>query len=277
MKAVVYGRNLAHGNVEGSGNCNIYIRPLGGGAGQWAQIGKVNPYRVEFTIPSSVGAGSYEVWVHNGHGGDWGWSRPVKLTVVASSAHVQYRSWGSVVTVAAPSGDPATDLANINKAVSAASNGGNVVQFQAGTYLVSGPVSINQNTKWQGTKDGSGRPATIIKLAGSFNNSGEGILNRSGNLSLNMFEDIKLEAGGFSADLSGGANEPIFLNLGASSMIYWKNCTIDARGMEAYRQNGDLIIYIWRVALLWEVPTNLATLYFLLKAARYLSVALPYR
>ena len=30
---------------------------------------------------TGLAAGSYQVWVHNGHGGQYGWSSPVTLTV----------------------------------------------------------------------------------------------------------------------------------------------------------------------------------------------------
>ena len=75
----VFGRNLAHGNVEGTSNSHVYIKSISGSSSQWASVTKVNPYRVDFTVPSSLSNGEYEVWMHNGHGGDYGWSEPLKL------------------------------------------------------------------------------------------------------------------------------------------------------------------------------------------------------
>ena len=48
---------------------------------------QVNPYKVTFTVPGSLSAGDYEVWIHNGHGGQYGWSGPLKFTVDATAAY----------------------------------------------------------------------------------------------------------------------------------------------------------------------------------------------
>ena len=73
----VYGRNLSYQN--GTTTSWIYIKPAGE-AGQWVTPTSVNPYQVSFTVPS-LANGSYEVWIHNGHGGHYGWSGPFALTV----------------------------------------------------------------------------------------------------------------------------------------------------------------------------------------------------
>ena len=74
----VFGRNLAQNND--TLRSFVYIKPVGS-AGQWATVTQVNPYKVDFTVPAGLGNGEYEVWVHNGHGGQYGWSGPQKLTV----------------------------------------------------------------------------------------------------------------------------------------------------------------------------------------------------
>lgn len=79
----IHGRNLAKSN--GTTTSYVYVKPSGS-AGQWATVTSVNPYRVAFTVPS-LSAGSYDVWVHNGHGGHFGWSGPVALTVRATDPY----------------------------------------------------------------------------------------------------------------------------------------------------------------------------------------------
>ena len=37
-------------------------------------------------MPADLAAGNWQVWAHNGHGGDYGWSKPVTLTVRAPHA-----------------------------------------------------------------------------------------------------------------------------------------------------------------------------------------------
>ncbi|MGA3008604.1 MAG: glycosyl hydrolase family 28-related protein, partial [Opitutaceae bacterium] len=82
----VYGRNLAHSN--GTVASWVYLQAAGG-SGQWATVTSVNPYRVQFTVPGAIASGTYEVWIHNGHGGNYGWSNgldplhPLTLTVAA--------------------------------------------------------------------------------------------------------------------------------------------------------------------------------------------------
>ena len=48
----------------------------------WATVTSVNPYQVNFTVPSNLPDGNYNVWIHNGSGGEYGWSGPLTLTVV---------------------------------------------------------------------------------------------------------------------------------------------------------------------------------------------------
>src|SRR5262249_2823181 len=74
----IYGQNRS----SGTGRSWIYLQPTPG-TGQWITPTAVNPYKVDFVVPISLAAGSYQLWVHNGHGGQYGWSSPVTLTVKA--------------------------------------------------------------------------------------------------------------------------------------------------------------------------------------------------
>ncbi|WP_460940343.1 hypothetical protein, partial [Spirosoma humi] len=47
----VFGRNLAQNN--GTSSANVYIKPPNA-AGQWATTTRVNPYKVDFTLPPSL-------------------------------------------------------------------------------------------------------------------------------------------------------------------------------------------------------------------------------
>jgi len=86
-KASVYGRNLAFKN--GREISYIYLKPAGA-PGQYITADSVNPYRVSFVVPP-LSAGDYELWVHNGHAGHFGWSGPLKLTVLSASP---FSHWG---------------------------------------------------------------------------------------------------------------------------------------------------------------------------------------
>jgi hypothetical protein len=93
-KTSIFGRNLAHGNATDEGpalgnETLVYIEgyDANGDAigGQQAVIDSINPYRVDFTVPANLlSADSYKVWIHNGHGGKYGWSTPIALDVDGS-------------------------------------------------------------------------------------------------------------------------------------------------------------------------------------------------
>ena len=74
----------------------MYIRPWGANSNTVSTpcvVLQVNPYKVTFTVPGSLSAGAYEVWIHNGHGGQYGWSGPLEFTVDATAAY----QWNGVV------------------------------------------------------------------------------------------------------------------------------------------------------------------------------------
>jgi len=80
----VYGQNLTFSPTGGLSW--VYITQAGSSTGQWATVTSANPYQVSFTVPTGLAPGNYQVWVHNGHGGEYGWSSPMTLAVVAAAA-----------------------------------------------------------------------------------------------------------------------------------------------------------------------------------------------
>ena len=76
----VFGKDLS--TNRGETTSYVYIRPAGGtGLPVACAVTKVEPLAVWFTVPVSLSDGDYEIFVHNGHGGTYGWSQPQKLTV----------------------------------------------------------------------------------------------------------------------------------------------------------------------------------------------------
>ncbi len=162
----LYGRNLSHGG--GTTASWIYVKPAGA-AGQWVAPTSVNPYRVEFSVPASLSNGTYEVWVHNGHGGSYGWSGPLSLTVTDA-----YQWNGSIFDVRnyGATGDGVTDDADaINAANSAAGNYRDLtglhptLYFPAGTYLMRYGVGLEHDFRYLG----DGRDLTIFRCHANFN------------------------------------------------------------------------------------------------------------
>lgn len=156
----VFGRNLAHnGNSVTS---YIYIQKSGM-PGVWANVSAANPYKVDFIIPTSLANGDYQVWTHNGHGGHYGWSGPLPLTVNSGMPWTNHiynvKNYGA-------KGDGVTDdEASIEMARVAASNDPwSTLYFPTGTYMISKGFLIPSQVRWLG--DGSTH--TFIKANAGF-------------------------------------------------------------------------------------------------------------
>ncbi|MBC2603179.1 LamG-like jellyroll fold domain-containing protein [Puniceicoccus vermicola] len=83
----IYGRNLSHN--KGTTDSWVWIEDSLGN-GQWATVTSVNPYKVDISVPSGLDNGDYSVWMHNGHGGTYGWSDPLTLTVQDEFSYSEY-------------------------------------------------------------------------------------------------------------------------------------------------------------------------------------------
>ena len=161
----LHGVNLAHDNIAGMGNSYIYLKPAGSDSeGQWAYVTNVNPYRVQFEIPSDLSNGTYEVWVHNGHGGQYGWAKsPNNLTIYDgpqwTATLFNVKDYGAV-------GDGVADDTNaIKVAIDACPvNSMATVYFPAGTYKVTSQLTMKSGTRWAG----AGKYDTIIKPSGAY-------------------------------------------------------------------------------------------------------------
>ena len=166
----VYGRNLSHNG--GTSAAWIYLRAADG-TGQWAVVTSVNPYRVQFTVPVTLANGVYEVWAHNGHGGRYGWSGPLALTVTDPT------QWpGPVFDVDAYKhpGD-ADDSDAIDRALTQNGNylfyhpgSHDTVRFSARTYSLSRAIGLQHDTRFLG----AGKTATFLKCNANFTNPATG-------------------------------------------------------------------------------------------------------
>jgi len=180
-----YGRNLSHDN--GTALSWVYLQPSSG-SGQWVTPTAVNPYKVDFTVPVGLTNGDYEVWVHNGHGGTYGWDKAGTLTVddgMPWTANVyNVKNYGAV-------GDGATDdRAAIIAAYTAAKNAGdwNTVYFPTGTYAISSNIQVQAKQRWVG----DGMDLTTIVSHSSWGTTGSSSL--LGGSSNNEVKDLALQA-----------------------------------------------------------------------------------
>ncbi|MFA6220301.1 MAG: glycosyl hydrolase family 28-related protein [Erythrobacter sp.] len=207
--SAVFGVNLSQNH--GTTTALVYLQPQGGGVGQFVPVVSVNPYRVEFSVPAGTAAGAYQLWTHNGHGGSFGWSGPLMLTVTAQSPWAgtearifDVRDFGAV-------GDGTTpDDAAIGRALNAAAAAQpSTIFFPAGTYRITRPYNISTggaasyrdwffppHVRWLGA--GQGR--TVLRAATDYraNANALGISANTG---------LFLQEGGNCAAAAAGAAE----------------------------------------------------------------------
>lgn len=155
----VFGRNLTYGHgVTRAGSSDpvtsyVYIQPSTGGAFIPCPTSTPvpstapnlsEPYSVMFTVPSGTANGSYKLYVHNGQGGDYGWSDGLDLVV----QNQWVRGTGQIIITSNGIDDTAQIQSAINT-VSGYTNGG-VVQLGAGNYILKSPISIATNVELKG-------------------------------------------------------------------------------------------------------------------------------
>ena len=144
-------------------------------------------YHTQIILPADLPEGDYEVRVHSGSGGKWGWSEPLILPVRKPEA------WPQQVFHASESGaiaDGQTDQSEtIGKALAAAgANGGGVVLLDPGIYCVKGALNVPTKVVLRG----AGKNATIVR-SDPQPSTGAAMINLAGPCTL---EDLAVELPG---------------------------------------------------------------------------------
>jgi hypothetical protein len=219
----VYGRNLSkHNDTVAS---HVYIKSVIG-AGLWARVLKVNPYKVDFEVPAYLPNGSYEVWMHNGHGAKYGWSGPLTLTI--TSAHQWSKTVYNVREFGAKGDGVTDDTEAIHRALEAARKVKNSsVFFPSGTYMITKMLTISDNTRWMG----EGRNKSIIRCHSKFFTSDAMIFGRSRTIQIN---DLAFDTNGNYRG-GGGDFRAQAINLSGSSDVKLLNVEFACIGYGALR------------------------------------------
>ena len=144
----VFGKNLAR--RPDFARAFVYLSRAGQ-PGIWAEVTRAGKYSVRFRVPEKLAAGDYEVWLHAGNGGDFGWGGPVKLRVAAPGD--QRRNPPALAPTSATAVQQALDAA--------ASQGGGTVQLTPGQFDLNTTLRIPAGV----TLAGGGRDATTLQLA----------------------------------------------------------------------------------------------------------------
>jgi len=190
----VFGRNLTYPGTTSAGSTPplVYLTSTNGGSDVTVTVTAANPYKVDFST-GSIAAGTYNIWIHNGAGGHFGWSEvlndtsatptPAVLTISATSPWNCQNSGASSFNVQSASysatGDGVTDDTNaISNAILAAGNYASnashpyaTVYFPGGTYMINTGIQPPSNvcflgagtSGWQ-TQSGAGS-ASILRLS----------------------------------------------------------------------------------------------------------------
>lgn len=149
----VFGRNLAC-RPDGE-RAFVWVRAEGK-PGRWLKATSAEKYAVAFTLPSDLEPGAYEVWLHAGRGGEWGWGGPVPLAVRKEKRSAR-------VTSLRPAND---GTLAIQEAVDVmAERGGGIVRLPEGRFAFSGTLRIPARV----TLSGAGRDKTVLDLKTSPN------------------------------------------------------------------------------------------------------------
>jgi len=144
----VFGRNLAR---RPDFRCAFVYLCKEGQAGRWVDASDASKYAVSFVVPKELAVGTYEVWLHAGRGGAWGWGGPVRLEVQAREASSRSKTLRS-----GKEGESA-----LQEALDAmAARGGGTVKLSAGHFPFTGTLRVPAHV----TLAGAGQHATTLEL-----------------------------------------------------------------------------------------------------------------
>jgi VCBS repeat-containing protein len=222
--ASVFGRNLSQdGGIQ---NSQVYLEDSAG-KGYWAQVVGVNPYKVDFKVPDALANGDYQVFVHNGDGGQYGWSKPLTMTIDNglnyTGAVFNVKNYGA-------KGDGITnDTAAINAARAAADNAPwSTVYLPTGTYVVNDTLWTSRDqVRWLG----DGKDVTTIKAA---NDSSQRFLFQADNVNQITFQDLTLDA-----NVNNGSKIEYGTLIRGSSDLQYLNVKINAEGAVPFDWNTN--------------------------------------
>ena len=137
----IYGTNMADNHQSTIGVGWVWIEDEAATAGEWISADFANPYTLTITLPSGLDNGKYRLYAHNTHGGKYGFSAPVEITVRDELYFDSYVR--SVEDYGAYGGDSIDDTEALQIAIDDMKlNPHSTLYFPAGTYLISTTLNI---------------------------------------------------------------------------------------------------------------------------------------
>lgn len=139
----IFGQCLAH--LPDEKTAFVYLCQEGK-EGLWAKVIEADRYALQFQLPPQLPPGNYQVWVHAGYGGDWGWGGPVRIKVAENPKPSRERRFRG--------GDLQAFIEQV------AQEGGGIVNLPEGEFEIRGILRIPKGVVLKG----AGRDETIIKV-----------------------------------------------------------------------------------------------------------------
>lgn len=100
-------------------------------------LDSTDPFDIKARVPEKITPGTYQVWVHNGYGGELGWSKAGETRIAKAGA------W--------PSEEFNVKTLGLELALQRArENGGGIVYFPSGEYEIRDAIEVPENTVLQG-------------------------------------------------------------------------------------------------------------------------------
>ena len=142
----IFGRDLAR--RPDYTTAFVYITKHGS-QGKWLDVIKADKYSATVKLPHNLSSGIYQLWLHAGNGGQFGWSEPLEITVCESP---EIKTRVSHIT------DTDVDLHKIIHDF--AEKGGGTLKLNAGMYHYRGTLKIPDDV----TLEGAGIGKTILQV-----------------------------------------------------------------------------------------------------------------
>ncbi len=133
---LLMGKNLKLGSAEP----RAYL--AGPQTAKWLSVSAARAYQLAVRLPQGLRPGRYQVFVHNGSGGPYGWSAPVRFEVLPAAPQGGPQQH-EVAQFGAQPDDGGDDAPAIQEAVDAAAKaGGGTIRFSAGTYHLGRTITL---------------------------------------------------------------------------------------------------------------------------------------
>lgn len=147
----VFGRDLARRPDRTT--AFVYLaRP--GGPGHWLKVVQAEKYTLTVKVPDDLAPGGYQLWVHAGCGGRFGWGLPIAV-------HIEQPEQVPDRIAVLPEAETAAQPPDLNQAISdLAAQGGGILRLAAGTYPFRGTLTVPSNV----TLRGAGADRTRLQL-----------------------------------------------------------------------------------------------------------------